>query len=119
MVREPLAPLGKRGEAFGSCIASAPSVARTFSWYGPSLAGVHMADQSTHVSGESGGLMSAAVQLRPPSVLYSTVCTPRVPANATPASVMAPTLTMSPLAGASKRAVVLTTALWSQPCASQ
>ena len=73
----------------------------------------------TQVSGESGASNGAAFQIVPPSVLYSTLLIPRVPANATPAMVTGPSRMISPSCGVSKRAVVLITALWSQPCCSQ
>src|SRR5438445_2864307 len=100
-------------------MAPVPSVARTCSWYAPSAPGVQVADHSTQVSGDRGGLTFASVHVCPPSVLYSTLLTPRVPANATPEMAIAPSLMMSLFRGTSIREVVLTTALWSQPCISQ
>src|SRR5207302_8059611 len=87
--------------------------------YEPSRGGVQETCQSTQVSGDSGGDISAAAQLRPPSALHSTDWIPLLPAKATPASVSDPGPTRAPSCGVSMREVVLTAAWWSQPCPTQ
>src|SRR5205807_269554 len=112
-------PLGKLGAISALCSAPKPSRARTWSVYAPSDAGVQFAVQSTQLSADSGGIICAIDQLWPPSVLYSTAWMPRLPANATPASWIRPSLTIEPSLGESTRAIVFTTACLSQPWASQ
>src|SRR6184192_2873542 len=60
----------------------------------------------THVSRESGASNWATLQCEPPSVEYSTLLTPRVPAKATPATSIVPIGTMSPSSGVSMRDIV-------------
>src|SRR5438067_10467147 len=118
MVWYPVAPLGKLGAPPESWTLPDPSVARTLSRYAPSEGGVHTVLQRTHVSGDRGGSKGTSFQVESLSV-YSTLVMRRVPAKATPPSSIAPIRMMSPSRGSSKREVVLTTGLCSQPWVSQ
>src|SRR6266550_2210144 len=99
----------------GVSVLPVPSVARTISFAGPAPFGVQAYDQRRHVSGPIGASSVARPHDFAPSLESSTLEIPRAPANAMPATVIAPPVQRTFRPGRSMRAFVLTGAPSDQP----